>query len=160
MPKRRPVAKRAAAAAPGGPGPVRVTRRVHFNAAHRLYNPAFGKDWNRRQYGPCANPNSHGHNYVVEVTVSGRPDPDSGFTFDLGKLKRILQRSVVDPCDHRNLNEDVPFLKGVIPTAENLAVAFWAEIAPRIHTGRLHCVRLYETPRNFVEYFGPETDPE
>ena len=159
MPKSRRTAKPVAHPAPRPVGVVHVTRRVHFNAAHQLYNPAFGRKWNARRYGPCANPHWHGHNYVLEVTVGGRPDPDSGYTFDLNKLKRILERAVIDRCDHRNLNEEVDFLKGVIPTAENLVVAFWNEIVPRIKSGRLHCVRLYETPRNFAEYFGPDRDP-
>lgn len=137
---------------------VSVTRQVHFNAGHRLHNPARGKAWNERTYGPCNYVHGHGHNYVLEVTVRGRPDPATGYVIDLGELKRIVQRAVVDPCDHRNLNVDVPFLRGVIPTAENLVVAFWAEIAPRLRTGRLHCLRLFETPRNFAEYFGP-SDP-
>ncbi len=138
-----------------GQGEVLITRQVHFNAAHRLFNPSRGRLWNERVYGPCANPNGHGHNYVLEVTVRGRPDPQTGYVLDLGELKRIVQRAVVGPCDHRNLNKDVDFLKGTIPTTENLVVAFWRRIAPRIKAGELHCVRLYETPRNFAEYLGP-----
>jgi 6-pyruvoyltetrahydropterin/6-carboxytetrahydropterin synthase len=140
-------------------GEVYVTRQVHFNAAHRLYNPARGKAWNERTFGPCANPNSHGHNYVLEVTVRGRPDRATGYVLDLGELKRILERAVVAPCDHRNLNKDVEFLRGIIPTSENLVVAFWGRIAPRIKAGKLHAVRLFETPRNMAEYRGPEGKP-
>jgi 6-pyruvoyltetrahydropterin/6-carboxytetrahydropterin synthase len=136
-------------------GEVMVTRHVHFNSAHRLHNPKRGRKWNERVFGPCSNPNGHGHNYVIEVTVRGRPDPETGYVIDLGDLKRILERAVVDPCDHRNLNVDVDFLRGTIPTTENLVVAFWKRIEPRIRSGRLHCVRLYETPRNFAEYHGP-----
>ncbi|HXQ81873.1 MAG TPA: 6-carboxytetrahydropterin synthase [Opitutaceae bacterium] len=136
------------------PGDVYITRQVHFNAAHRLYNPSRSRPWNERTYGPCANPNGHGHNYVLEVTVRGRPDRQTGYVLDLGELKRILERAVVGPCDHRNLNKDVEFLRGTIPTTENLVVAFWRRIAPRIKAGELHCVRLYETPRNFAEYLG------
>jgi 6-pyruvoyltetrahydropterin/6-carboxytetrahydropterin synthase len=136
-------------------GDVYITRQVHFNAAHRLYNPSRSRAWNERTFGPCANPNGHGHNYVLEVTVRGRPDPETGYVLDLGELKRILERAVVGPCDHRNLNRDVPFLKGTIPTTENLVLAFWRRIAPRIRAGELHCVRLFETPRNFAEYRGP-----
>lgn len=135
-------------------GDVFVTRQVHFNAGHRLFNPARGRAWNERTYGPCANANGHGHNYVLEVTVRGRPDPVTGYVVDLGDLKGILERAIVRPCDHRNLNKDVDFLKGVIPTAENLVVAFWKRIAPRIRVGELHCVRLFETPRNFADYRG------
>jgi 6-pyruvoyltetrahydropterin/6-carboxytetrahydropterin synthase len=138
-----------------GPGDVLVTRQVHFNAAHRLYNPSRSRRWNERTYGPCANPNGHGHNYVLEVTVRGRPDRQTGYVLDLGELKRIVERAVVVPCDHRNLNKDVGFLTGTIPTTENLVVVFWHRIAPRITAGELHCVRLYETPRNFAEYMGP-----
>jgi 6-pyruvoyltetrahydropterin/6-carboxytetrahydropterin synthase len=132
-----------------------VTRQVHFNAGHRLHNPARSAAWNRRTYGPCNYVHGHGHNYVLEVTVSGRPDPATGYVIDLGELKRIVERAVVAPCDHRNLNVDVGFLRGVIPTAENLVVAFWAELAPHLKSGRLHALRLFETPRNFAEYFGP-----
>jgi 6-pyruvoyltetrahydropterin/6-carboxytetrahydropterin synthase len=138
-----------------GPGDVFITRQVHFNAAHRLYNPSRGRLWNERTFGPCANPNGHGHNYVLEVTVRGQPDRQTGYVLDLGELKRIVERAVVGPCDHRNLNKDVDFLRGTIPTTENLVVAFWRRIAPRIKAGELHCVRLYETPRNFAEYLGP-----
>jgi 6-pyruvoyltetrahydropterin/6-carboxytetrahydropterin synthase len=137
-------------------GLVYVTRQIHFNSAHRLHNPAFSRRWNQRQFGLCASPHSHGHNYVLEVTVRGRPDPDTGYVIELGKLKRILQRAIADPCDHRNLNQEVKFLRGIIPSTENLVIAFWREIEPRIRGGRLHCVRLYETPRNFAEYFGPD----
>jgi 6-pyruvoyltetrahydropterin/6-carboxytetrahydropterin synthase len=140
-------------------GAVYVTRQIHFNSAHRLYNPAFSRRWNQQQFGLCASPHSHGHNYVLEVTVRGRRDPDTGYVIDLGKLKAILQRAVADPCDHRHLNEDVKFLRGIIPSTENLVVAFWGEIEPLIPNGRLHCVRLYETPRNFAEYFGPDAWP-
>jgi 6-pyruvoyltetrahydropterin/6-carboxytetrahydropterin synthase len=137
------------------PGDVYVTRQVHFNAGHRLYNPARSRAWNERTYGPCANANGHGHNYVLEATVRGRLDPATGYVLDLGELKRVLERAVVGPCDHRNLNKDVDFLRGVIPTTENLVVAFWGRIAPRIRAGALHSIRLYETPRNFADYWGP-----
>ena len=136
-------------------GTVYVTRQVHFNAAHRLHNPAFSQKWNEKRYGRCTNPHWHGHNYVLEVTVGGVPDPETGYIIDLARLKRILHRFVVDRCDHRNLNEEVDFLRGVIPSAENLVVAFWREIEPHIKAGRLHRIRLYETPRNYADYFGP-----
>ncbi|MDB6126975.1 MAG: hypothetical protein JWM35_871 [Verrucomicrobia bacterium] len=137
-------------------GTVYITRQVHFNSAHRLHNPAKSARWNREKYGLCMNPLWHGHNYVLEVTVRGQPDPETGYVIDLGELKRILHRAVVDKCDHRNLNEEVPFLRGINPSTENLVIAFWNEIEPLIPAGRLHAVRLYETPRNFAEYFGPE----
>jgi 6-pyruvoyltetrahydropterin/6-carboxytetrahydropterin synthase len=137
-------------------GTVFITRQVHFNSAHRLYNPTKSLAWNRKQYGLCTNPHWHGHNYVLEVTVRGSPDPVTGYIIDLGELKRILHRTVVDKCDHRNLNDEVGFLKNVIPSTENLVIAFWHQIEPQIKAGRLHSVRLYETPRNFAEFFGPD----
>jgi 6-pyruvoyltetrahydropterin/6-carboxytetrahydropterin synthase len=137
-------------------GTVSITRQVHFNAAHRLHNPSKSQNWNEEQYGPCTNPHWHGHNYVLEVTVRGQPDAETGYIIDLAELKKILHRAVVDKCDHRNLNTDVDFLRRVIPSTENLVIAFWQEIAPLLPApARLHAVRLYETPRNFAEYFGP-----
>lgn len=137
-------------------GTVYITRQVHFNSAHRLHNPTKSRAWNKKQYGLCTNPHWHGHNYVLEVTLRGQPDPVTGYLMDLGRLKLILHRAVVDPCDHRNLNEEVPFLRNIIPSTENLVIAFWGQIAPHIPApAELHAVRLYETPRNFAEYFGP-----
>jgi len=137
-------------------GVVSITRQVHFNSAHRLYNPTKSQRWNEEKYGLCTNPHWHGHNYVLEVTLRGQPDPETGYIMDLGDLKQILHKHVVDLCDHRNLNDEVPFLRGVIPSTENLVIAFWNQLAPHIPAGRLHCVRLYETPRNFAEYHGPD----
>jgi 6-pyruvoyltetrahydropterin/6-carboxytetrahydropterin synthase len=131
-----------------------VTRRVHFNAAHRLHNPAKSDEWNRRVFGMCNNPNWHGHNYVLEVTVAGDPDPDTGYVIDLADLKKIIEERIVSKCDHANLNLDVDFLEGIMPSTENIAVAFWKELHPHISAGRLHSVRLYETDRNFAEYRG------
>ena len=136
-------------------GTVFITRQVHFNSAHRLHNPTKSQAWNRAQYGMCTNPHWHGHNYVLEVTLKGEPDPVTGYLIDLGELKKILNRAVVDKCDHRNLNEEVPFLRDIIPSTENLTITFWQQIEPHIKRGQLHCVRLYETPRNYAEYFGP-----
>lgn len=141
-------------------GHVVVTRRVHFNAAHRLDNPRFDAVWNANTYGPCNNPLWHGHNYVLEVSVRGEPDPQTGYVVDLGVLKTVLEEAIVKPCDHRNLNLEVGFLAGVIPTTENLVVAFWNEIAPRLPAGKLHRVRLYESERNFAEYGGPDGSPD
>jgi 6-pyruvoyltetrahydropterin/6-carboxytetrahydropterin synthase len=137
-------------------GTVFITRQVHFNSAHRLHNPTKSQKWNEDMYGLCTNPHWHGHNYVLEVTVRGEPHPETGYVLDLAELKRIVHATVVDKCDHKNLNTDVDFLRGVIPSTENLVIAFWNEIAPRLTAGRLHRVRLFETPRNFVEYFGPD----
>lgn len=136
-------------------GTAYLTRRAHFNAAHRLHNPDFDDAWNERQFGMCNNPQWHGHNYVLEVTVKGEPDPHTGYVIDLGELKRILHEAVVDKCDHRNLNEQVDFLRGILPSTENLVIAFWQQIEPRLTSGRLHCVRLYETERNYAEFYGP-----
>lgn len=131
-----------------------VTRRVHFNAAHRLHNPAKSDDWNRATFGKCNLPNWHGHNYVLEVTVSGTPDPETGYVIDLAILKRVLEEKIVDVCDHRNLNLDVPFLKGVIPSTENLAVKFWQQLEHEIPRGTLYAVKVFETERNMAEYRG------
>lgn len=159
-PSRRPAT--AVAAAPAVvralQGVVTITRQVHFNSAHRLYNPTKSLAWNQQQYGLCTNPHWHGHNYVLEVSLRGQPDPVTGYLIDLAELKRILHVAVVDKCDHRNLNDEVDFLRGVIPSTENLVIAFWNEIEPHVRHlrhAKLHCVRLYETPRNFAEYFGP-----
>ncbi len=150
--RKRPAVRRAAAAR----GLVYVTRQVHFNAAHRLHNPGFSAAWNGQRFGACANPNWHGHNYVLEATVRSPVDPRTGFVLELSALKALLTRAVVEPCDHRNLNEDVDFLKGTIPSTENLVVAFWKRIEPLLPKGvELHQVRLYETPRHFADYFGP-----
>jgi 6-pyruvoyltetrahydropterin/6-carboxytetrahydropterin synthase len=147
----RPTARRGARSLPGT---VYITRQVHFNSAHRLHNPDKSAAWNRRQYGLCNT--THGHNYVLEVTVRGETDPVTGYVIDLGELKRIMNAAVADVCDHRSLNDDVGFLRGLIPSTENLVVAFWHRIAPQLPAPvRLHCVRLYETPRNFAEFFGP-----
>jgi 6-pyruvoyltetrahydropterin/6-carboxytetrahydropterin synthase len=137
------------------PGEVFVTRQIHFSASHRLYNPRFSRAWNAREFGECAHERGHGHNYVLEVTVAGVPDPRTGYTLNLRTLKQLLQDEISEPCDHRHLNEDVPFLKGIIPSTENLAIAFWRRIAAKLTSGRLTQVRLYETPRNFADYFGP-----
>jgi 6-pyruvoyltetrahydropterin/6-carboxytetrahydropterin synthase len=132
-----------------------VFREVHFNAAHRLHNPARSDEWNRETFGVCNSPNFHGHNYVLQVGVRGSPDPETGFVIELGLLKRILEEQVVHPLDHKNLNLDVPFLEGVLPSTENLVTTLWDRIAPRIPSGSLHVIRLIETPRNWAEYYGP-----
>ena len=103
----------------------------------------------------CTNPHWHGHNYILEVTVSGVPNPDTGYVIDLGKLKSILNTIIVDKVDHRNLNSEVSFLKDIIPSTENLVIAFWNQLEPHITDGKLYRVRLFETPRNFADYLGP-----
>jgi 6-pyruvoyltetrahydropterin/6-carboxytetrahydropterin synthase len=136
------------------PGTVYITRQIHFNSAHRLHNPAKSLAWNRKQYGLCNQ--THGHNYVLEITVQGTPDPVTGYVVDLGELKQLMNETVADLCDHRSLNDDVAFLRGIIPSTENLVIAFWHQIEPRLKAGKLHCVRLFETPRNYAEFFGPD----
>ena len=134
-----------------------VTRKAHFNAAHRLHNADKSEEWNRTTFGKCNLPNWHGHNYVIEVTVCGEPDPETGYVIDLGKLKTIIKDKVLDPCDHKNLNIDVPFLKGIIPTAENLVHSFYEQLRADVEAacskgGKLYNVKLYETERNMAEY--------
>ncbi len=133
---------------------VYVTRKVHFNAAHRLHNPARSDAWNRETFGKCNNPNWHGHNYVLEVTVAGEPDPDTGYVIDLGVLKGVLEEKILDKVDHKNLNLEVDFLEGVLPSTENFVVAIWNELNEALPSGRLHAIRLYETERNLAEYRG------
>jgi 6-pyruvoyltetrahydropterin/6-carboxytetrahydropterin synthase len=133
-----------------------VTARLTFSAAHRLHNPDRDADWNKRTYDKCDNPAGHGHNYAIEVSVKGKIDPETGMVIDLKKLKDIMRERVVDRVDHTNLNEDVDFLRGVIPTAENLACAFWQQLAPAISEGELYEVVLQETERNSVRYRGED----
>ncbi|MET0636398.1 MAG: 6-carboxytetrahydropterin synthase [Chitinophagaceae bacterium] len=136
---------------------VYLTRVEHFNAAHRLFNPAWDEAKNEEVFGKCANQNWHGHNYELLVTVKGNPDPDTGFVFDVKRLSNIIKDQVVEQLDHRNLNEDVAFMKGKMCSTENLAIAIWNELNPHLPgVIKLHSIRLYETPRIFVEYFGPE----
>jgi len=134
----------------GGGMQTLVTIRTHFSAAHRLYRPDWGDVKNSEVFGACANPHGHGHNYELEVTVEGPVDPETGMIVDMKDLKALVNNLIVDRVDHRHLNLDVPFLNGIIPTAENLAVAFWAVLESRIPAGRLHELRLQETERNIA----------
>jgi 6-pyruvoyltetrahydropterin/6-carboxytetrahydropterin synthase len=133
---------------------VTVWRRLRFNAAHRVHNPDLSDAENTRLYAKCNNPNWHGHNYELEVGVRGPIDPVIGYVIDLGLVKDIVEREVIDQVDHRNLNLDVPWLSGVNPTTENLVVRFWDRIAPAIAPAQLMTLRLRETENNFVEYSG------
>ena len=133
---------------------VRVTRRVHFSAAHRLHNPAFGDERNRELFGLCNNPNWHGHNYEMDVTVEGEVEPSTGYVLDLKRLRDVVEETVLSDLDHRNLNLDVEWLRGVIPSTENLVVEIWRRLEPAIPDGRLVRLVLWETPRNYVEYTG------
>jgi 6-pyruvoyltetrahydropterin/6-carboxytetrahydropterin synthase len=133
---------------------VTVTRRLRFNAAHRVHNPALSDAENVALFGKCNNPNWHGHNYVLEVSVEGPIDERTGYVIDLGRLKSIVQRDVIDQVDHRNLNVDVEFMRGINPTAENIVVACWRALEHRVAPGRLRRLRLWETENNYVEYEG------
>jgi 6-pyruvoyltetrahydropterin/6-carboxytetrahydropterin synthase len=133
---------------------VSATRLVRFNAAHRVFNPKFSDDENQRLFGKCNNPNWHGHNYTLEITVEGEPHPDTGYTIDLGELKKIAERELVDHIDHKNLNLDVPFMAGTIPTTENLVLACWRILAPAVAPARLTRLKLWETENHYVEYDG------
>ena len=134
---------------------VRVTRRVHFCAAHRLHRADWSDEKNRSVFGDCANPNWHGHNYEIDVTVEGEIDPETGFVMDLKDLKQAVERRILEDVDHRNLNTEVTWLSGLNPTTENVAVAMWhrisGELPPNVELVR---VKLWETPRNYVEYEG------
>jgi 6-pyruvoyltetrahydropterin/6-carboxytetrahydropterin synthase len=134
---------------------VYLTRSEHFNAAHRLFNPAWDYEKNEEVFGPCANENWHGHNYELFVTVKGEADGNTGFVFDVKKLSLLIWEHIIEKVDHRNLNLDVAFMKGKMCSTENLAVAIWSELKPHLPEGvHLHCIKLYETPRIYVEYFG------
>jgi 6-pyruvoyltetrahydropterin/6-carboxytetrahydropterin synthase len=133
---------------------VTVTRRLTFNAAHRVHNPALSDAENQSLFGKCNNPNWHGHNYVLEVSVTGPIDEKTGYVMDLGALKRVVQDEVVGKMDHRNLNLEVDFMHGINPTTENIVVACWRALEPRIRPNRLTRLRLIETENNYVEYEG------
>lgn len=138
---------------------VYISRKEHFNAAHRVYNPNWSDERNQEVFGPCANPYYHGHNFELIVTVKGKPDPETGFVVDMKQLGDLVKREIVDKVDHRNLNIEVPFLEGKIPTCEVMIMEFWTILAPQVTAlanGRstLHSLRLIETPKNFVDYFG------
>jgi 6-pyruvoyltetrahydropterin/6-carboxytetrahydropterin synthase len=125
-----------------------------FNAAHRLHNPHLSPQENKAIYGPCNNENGHGHNYILEVHIKGETNPLTGFLMDLAVLKAVVDREIIQFCDHKHLNYDVPWLEGIIPTSENLAFAFWDRLVDKIPTGKLCTIRLYETEKNIVEYKG------
>jgi 6-pyruvoyltetrahydropterin/6-carboxytetrahydropterin synthase len=132
-----------------------ITRKEHFNAAHKLFNPKWTKERNDEVYGKCANENWHGHNFEIFVTVKGEPDPNTGFVIDAKLLSSIIKEHVIEVLDHKNLNLDVPFMQGKLCSIENLTYEIWNQLVPLIPAGViLHCVRLVETPRIFVEYFG------
>ena len=134
---------------------VYLTRLEHFNAAHKLFNPAWSKERNEEVFGACANENWHGHNFELLVTIKGKVDAETGFLFDAKKLSKLIKEHVVEKLDHKNLNVDVDFLRDKMCTTENLAIEIWKQLQPYLPSNvNLHCIKLYETPRIYVEYFG------
>lgn len=134
---------------------VYLTRIEHFNAAHKLFNPNWSEARNDEVFGKCANDNWHGHNYELYVTVKGEPHPNTGFVFDVKKLGEIIRDKVLEKIDHRNLNQDVDFMKGIMCSTENLAIGIWNELKKYLpETVQLHSIKLYETPKIYVEYYG------
>lgn len=133
-----------------------ITRKFQFSASHKVSNPKWSDEENLRVYGKCANPNGHGHNYTLEVTVSGENDPAIGFVMDLKELADIVDKELMLKVDHKNLNMDVDFMKGVNPTTENLIIQFWKQLENKINNGskKLYSLRLFETEKNSVEYRG------
>ncbi|NQZ74840.1 MAG: 6-carboxytetrahydropterin synthase [Ekhidna sp.] len=135
-----------------------IHRKEHFNAAHKLYNPKWSKEKNEEVFGPCANQNWHGHNFELITSVKGEIDPDTGFIVDLKRLSDVIKEEIIEKVDHKNLNLDVPFMDGKMGSCENLIVEFWKILDPKVKEmnpkASLHRLRLYETPRNFVDYFG------
>jgi 6-pyruvoyltetrahydropterin/6-carboxytetrahydropterin synthase len=131
---------------------VAIYRKEHFNAAHRLFNPAWSDAENDKVFGKCAYPNFHGHNYDLIVKITGVPDPQTGYVVDTKVISNLVRREIVERFDHRNLNEDVVEFKHLNPTAENIAIVIYNLLRPHIDSSLELQVRLYETPRNFVEY--------
>ena len=133
-----------------------LTRSFDFSAAHRIHNPALTDARNTELYGACNNPAGHGHNYRLEVTVRGEPDPESQYVMDIGTIKAIVQEHVIARLDHTFLNVDVPHFRDRVPSAENLVTFIWDALAPHVRPATLHRLTLYETPKNAVEYYGPD----
>jgi 6-pyruvoyltetrahydropterin/6-carboxytetrahydropterin synthase len=133
---------------------VYITRRERFNAAHKLYNPKWTEEENEAFFGKCSNKYYHGHNFELLVTIKGAANPETGMVMDLKRMKHIIRNLVTEKLDHRNLNEDVDFLKGMMPSIENIVVKIWEILEPHIENGKLHCIKLIETENNFVEYYG------
>lgn len=131
-----------------------ITRKEHFNAAHRLYVADWTEEKNIEVFGKCANKNWHGHNFTLFVTVKGTPDPKTGFIIDLKVLSQLIKEKIIDKLDHNNLNMDVEFLRGIMPSIENIVVAVWQQLEPHLNGCSLHCIKLIETESNYVEYFG------
>lgn len=135
---------------------VYITRKEHFNAAHKVYRADWSDEKNKEVFGKCANKFWHGHNYNLYVTVKGNPNPDTGFVVDLKRLSTLIKVEITEKLDHKNLNEDDTFMKGIMPTTEHLSVEIWKKLYAPIKElgGTLHCIKVYETENNYVEYFG------
>jgi 6-pyruvoyltetrahydropterin/6-carboxytetrahydropterin synthase len=135
---------------------IYVTRKEHFNAAHKVWRAEWSEEKNLEVFGKCANKNWHGHNYDLYVTVKGNPNPETGFVVDLKHLSKIIKTEIIEALDHRNLNLDVPFMQGKMASTEILAIEIWKQLEPlTVELGcKLHSIKLYETENNFVEYFG------
>ena len=135
---------------------IYLTRRERFNAAHRLFDPNLSDKENLDVYGKCSNPNWHGHNYVLYITVKGELNPETGFLVNLKKLSELINKHILVKLDHKNINLEVDFMKNKRASTENLAIAIWNELYPHIKklNCNLHCVKIEETENNFIEYFG------
>jgi len=136
---------------------VYLTRKCEFSASHHYHSPALSAEENRRVFGKCNNPNGHGHNYILEVTVKGSVDPRTGFVVDLKELKEIMNREVVDAMDHRYLNKEVPEFATLMPTTENIAIAAWRRLEGKLKIAKLHRIRVYETPDLWADFYGEES---
>ncbi|XP_053126254.1 6-pyruvoyl tetrahydrobiopterin synthase-like [Hemicordylus capensis] len=147
--------------APTGPSRVaRISRSLCFSASHRLHSKALSNEENQKLFGKCNNPNGHGHNYRVEVTVRGEIDPTSGMVINLTDLKEYMQEAIMEPLDHKNLDKDVPYFASVVSTTENVAVFIWENLQKHLPGGALYKVKVYETDQNVVVYKGEESIPE
>jgi 6-pyruvoyltetrahydropterin/6-carboxytetrahydropterin synthase len=137
---------------------IHIIRREHFSAAHRLFLPEYNDEQNFDIFGKCSNPNWHGHNYIVYVTIRGEADPVTGLVIHLRHVSQLIKERVLEKVDHKNLNLEVDFLKGRVPTSENVAIGIWHELEEGIRKlgGELYCIRLEQSENNIVEYFGPE----
>jgi 6-pyruvoyltetrahydropterin/6-carboxytetrahydropterin synthase len=137
---------------------IYITRREHFNAAHKLHNPTWTQEKNEEIFGKCANPNWHGHNYILYVTVKGKVNPETGYSANLKDISSIIKKYITEKLDHKNLNLDVDFLKDLMPSTENVVIAIWKQLLPHINAlnCQLHSIKLCETENNYVEYFGEE----
>ncbi len=131
-----------------------ITRKEHFNAAHRLSRADWSDEKNEEVFGRCANKNWHGHNFILHVTVKGEPNPETGFIIDLKYLSKLIKKEITDHLDHKNLNLDDTFMFGILPSIENIAIQAWNKLEPHLPKGSLHCIKIVETENNDVTYYG------